>query len=368
MKHLYLLLVMVGLSCLTITAQTPSMRYVDAHELQVINRTYADTVPLYTRVPASMKSMVREEIRWGMDCSTGIAIRFRTNSPVIGARYRLRYDFAMSWMAYTGIKGTDLYIFDDEKQEWHYLGTGRPQKDSVQTITYARHLDGRFHEYMLFLPLYDGITEFAVGVSPESDISGPRMHLPRRDVRVVFWGTSVMQGGCAARPGMTQTAILTRELGIECCNMGVSGEGKMWKENAQLLAAAYKPDCYVIDPLMNCTHGMVDTMTIDFIQTIRDAHPLVPIIMVEGLLFPDYPFNSTLCDSLPEKNAAFYRNYLLLKKSGMKNLYYLPSKAFNGRGWDTTVDTWHFTDYGFRLYADEIKPLLKKALKKSKAL
>lgn len=341
-----------------------TLRYVDAHSLRVINRAFADTVPLFTRVPDSRWDGVREEIRWGMQCSTGIGIRFRSNSRTIAARYKLRYDFAMSWMAYTGIKGTDLYIFGEDGR-WHYLATGRPQRDSVQNIVYTRNLDGKEHEFLINLPLYDGVRFFEVGVRQDATLEYPKVDNPRTEGgKIVFWGTSVMQGGCATRPGMTQTNILQRALGVECCNMGVSGEGKIWKENAELLAGADDVICYVIDPVMNCKYGMIDTMTIDFILTLRRSHPKAAIVMVGGLRFPHVDFDLVEQQFVPKHNVAYYRNYRTLKKMGIKDLYYVEDNGFTGKNEEGTVDGIHLSDIGFQCYADQLEPLLRRIVRK----
>ena len=42
---------------------------------------------------------------------------------------------------------------------------------------------------------------------------------------VVFYGTSITQGGCASRPGMSYTAIVGRKLNLDFVNQGFSGNG-----------------------------------------------------------------------------------------------------------------------------------------------
>ena len=367
MKRLFLLCFVVWVVCAGAVAQvrtTDTLRYVDAHELRVINRAFADAEPLYTRVPDAKWSGVREELQWGMRCSTGIGIRFRSNSPIIAARYTLRYDFAISWMAYTGIKGTDLYILGDDNR-WHYLATGRPQRDSVQNIVYEKHLDGKEHEYLINLPLYDGILSFEVGVCPSASLDYPRVDNPRTSGgRIVFFGTSVMQGGCATRPGMTQTAMLQRELGVDCCNLGVSGEGKLYAENARLLSEADDVICFVVDPIMNCNYDMVDTMAVDFLMTLRRAHPKAAIVMVEGLHFPHTAYDSEQQQFVPKLNELWYKHYKAMKESGFKDLYYVHDKGFTGSDEEGTVDGLHLTDLGFQEYVNQLLPLLRRVVRR----
>ena len=341
-----------------------SLRFVDASEFRIINRAFADTVPLYTRVPDSKWHMLRDELKWGMGCSTGIGVRFRTNSRTVAVRYRLRYDFAMSWMAYTGIKGTDLYILADDNR-WNYLATSKPRRDSVQTAVYTRHLDGREHEFLLNLPLYDGVTKLEIGVEPQAQICYPKAENPRtKGGKIVFFGTSVMQGGCATRPGMTQTNILQRELGVECCNLGVSGQGKLYLENAELLSQTDDAICFVIDPIMNCSIGMVDTLAVPFVRLLRQHYPKVAIVMVEGLIIPTLPFDRQERDKSEAINSLFFEKYRQLRREGIRDLYYVRDRGFTADNAEGTVDGVHLTDLGFQQYSDQLLPLLRKIIRK----
>ena len=46
---------------------------------------------------------------------------------------------------------------------------------------------------------------------------------------IVWYGTSIAQGGVVTRPGMAFTNIIARNLGREVLNFGFSGNGKMTK-------------------------------------------------------------------------------------------------------------------------------------------
>ena len=76
-------------------------RYVDAQELRVINKGWDNTLRPYTRIPANLADSVRPELWERSQCSTGIAVRFATNSSRIGVRYQLLWDTHMLHMADT---------------------------------------------------------------------------------------------------------------------------------------------------------------------------------------------------------------------------------------------------------------------------
>lgn len=344
-----------------------SLVYTDAHAFRVINRGYLDTVPLYTRVPDALQYLVRKEAYQNTQCACGVGIRFRTNAKKIGVRYNLKYDFGLSWMAYTGIKGTDLYVLDEELGKWNYLSTSRPIKDSIQQKVYGVALEGKMYEYMMYLPLYDGINWLEIGVDSGAVIEYPKVNNPVDKRKIVFYGTSVMQGGCCTRPGMTQSSILQRRLGIECVNLGISGEGKLWPNNARWLANMdANIGCFVLDPLMNNTKEMVDTMGENFVRIVREAHPNVPIIMCAGQYQPQEKFDTHLREYNPVRNEIWHQIYLKLKKEGWKDLYWMEERDYNGEMTDGTVDGAHLSDLGFVIYADLVEPYIRKAMKLKK--
>ena len=52
----------------------------------------------------------------------------------------------------------------------------------------------------------------------------------------MFYGTSITQGGCACRPGMAYTNILSRQFNVEVINLGFSGSGRGEPEVARTIA------------------------------------------------------------------------------------------------------------------------------------
>ena len=267
----------------------------------------------------------------------------------------------MVHMADTGLKGVDLYRLSDSG-EWEYVNTCRPYKtDSIQRKIFVENLKGDMREFMIYLPLYDGMNWLEVGVEKDATISKPVIDNPLSNKQIVFYGTSILQGGCSTRTGMCGTNIIQRDLGLECVNIGISGEGKMDFCMARAMAGIKDAIAFVIDPVPNCTEMMCDTLTYDFINILRTMRPEVPIIMVEGPLYPYAKFDSFFGNYLPKKNAAFHKNYLRLKAENPDNLFYVDCENLYG-GQEGTVDGVHATDIGFVAYAKKLEPVIMQAL------
>lgn len=349
---------------LVAAAETP-WQYVNARDLRMVNKAFNDTERYYTRLPSELKDSVRENLWHVGECSAGLALRFATDSRRVGVKYQLLRNFHMVHMADTGTKGTDLYVFEGDSA-WRHVNTNRPYVDNDTTkiceATYLENFDGQMHEYMVYLPLYDGIEELWIKIDSGATITNGNPELIRSTPRIVAYGTSILQGGCASRTGMAATNIIGRELNCDVANLGFSGEAKMDFCMARKIAEIEDADVYLLDPVPNCTLNMCDSLTYDFVNILRQARPQAKIVMVEGPIYPYARYNSFFGNYLPQKNEAFRKNYERLKAENPQNLYYVDSIELDGPEDDGTVDGIHLTDLGFRHYADKLLPLLRELI------
>lgn len=368
------LLISTAIAPVAIAADEPEKpwTYVDAQNLRIINHAFAgETERTYARLPRYVKDSIPEgrELWDRQQCSSGIGVRFATNSTRIGCKYTLYWDTHMIHMADTGLKGTDLYILERDSV-WRHVNTNRPyvkkdengNKTKLVESTYVSNLDGKMHEYVIYFPLYDGIEDFSVKVDSGAVITKGSPEVINANRRIVAYGTSILQGGCASRTGMAATNIIGRELNCEVVNLGFSGEGKQDTYVARAMATIPDVDVFLLDPVPNCTEMMCDTLTYNFVKTLRALRPDVPIVMLEGPIYPYARYDSFFGKYLPKKNNAFRRNYERLKAENPNNLYYVTSEGLDGPEDDGTVDGIHLTDLGFLHYANKMIPILRPLL------
>lgn len=368
------LLISTAIAQVAIAADEPEKpwTYVDAQNLRIINHAFAgETERTYARLPRYVKDSIPEgrELWDRQQCSSGIGVRFATNSTRIGCKYTLYWDTHMIHMADTGLKGTDLYILEGDSV-WRHVNTNRPyvkkdengNKTKLVESTYVSNLDGKMHEYVIYFPLYDGIEDFSVKVDSGAVITKGSPEVINANRRIVAYGTSILQGGCASRTGMAATNIIGRELNCEVVNLGFSGEGKQDTYVARAMATIPDVDVFLLDPVPNCTEMMCDTLTYNFVKTLRALRPDVPIVMLEGPIYPYARYDSFFGKYLPKKNDAFRRNYERLKAENPNNLYYVTSEGLDGPEDDGTVDGIHLTDLGFLHYANKMIPILRPLL------
>ena len=208
---------------------------------------WTKTTHPYDRLPAEAEGVVRPPV-WNLaKDSAGLRYRFVTDADTVRARWKVRKpNLALPHMPATGVSGLDLYVRAGDK--WHWIGVGRPEHE-VNETTLAQGLRREKREYILYLPLYNGIDSVEIGVPPNAIVeAAPDRYAGKKPA--VFYGTSILQGGCASRPGMAYPSIIGRMIEWPAINLGFSGNGKTEPEVAKLLAEL-DPAVYVMDSLPN---------------------------------------------------------------------------------------------------------------------
>lgn len=342
--------------------------YVDAQEIVFQD---ASVFPLYgqisdktnnryERLPSSLENVSRGDVWYLGRHSAGLFVRFRSNSTSIHLRWESTFNNTMNHMTDTGTKGLDLYTIHDG--DWRYVCSARPTGKHNECAV-IRNMDPEYREYMLYLSLYDGVSSLEIGVDEGSYIGLPEIDRPSREKPVVMYGTSILQGGCANRPGMAHTNIISRRLDREVYNLGFSGNALLDMEIAELMASVEDPGLYVLDYVPNASAQAIDEIGEKFFRIIRDAHPDVPVIFIEDPVFPTCLFDKEILKEVTRKNVAQKRLFQKLKKSGEKKIYYIAAEGMMGDDGEATVDGCHLTDLGAVRYVEHVMPVIKRALR-----
>lgn len=361
MSSFKILISVFALTAILQSAASQSIVYTDASEFPVYGKAADCTSARYERLPSELLGMAREPVWYLGRHSAGLYVRFRSNSTSIHLRWESTFNNTMTHMTDTGTKGLDLYTLTDGG--WRHVCSAQPQGKTSERCVIA-DMDPVDREYMLYLSLYDGVSSLAIGVDEGAVLEQPAVDSPRTDRPVVMYGTSILQGGCANRPGMAHTNILSRRLDREVINLGFSGNALLDMEIARLMASVEDPALFVLDYAPNAYADMIDDSGEKFFRVIREAHPDVPVIFIEDVIFPHTAYDNRIREEVCMKNQAQKRLYLRLKKSGEKKIYYISAEGMIGDDGEATVDGIHFTDLGMMRYVDHVLPTIKKALRK----
>ena len=169
---------------------------------------------------------------------------------------------------------------------------------------------------------------------------------------IIFYGTSITQGGCATRPGMAHTNIISRNLDIDVVNFGFSGNGRMEQPIAELISEK-EPLFYVIECMPNMISAEnISKATIPLVNTIKKKNPDTPIIFVDHFDFSFSVLDNHVMRDINSMNRALKTEFDKMVDDGYENIFYLESKNALGSDYEGTVDGVHFTDLGFIRYAD----------------
>ena len=332
----------------TYTVVSNGVRWIDGRALPLEGRASADVARYYDRFTDNVTTNVNRGVHWLKRFTASMQFRFSTDSTKLYFRWHPICHLLESVnMSRQGHSGIDVYRFDAKTRRWRYVATGWPK--SMQ--------DGGSFEVawkpgeacIVNLPNYNGLKDFLLGVDEGAEVKP----LPQRESGVVkpvvFYGTSITQGGCASRPGMGFVNIIGRDLDVPVVNLGFSGSGNMELEMADHLADI-DASCYVIDTLWNTGGHRHET----FIRILRAKRPGVPIIVTDK-----YDVRGRAPDGRARLARAAYEK---LSAEGYDRLYWLDwDKVYDPDGEDT-VDGVHASDKGMMNIARALAPLIAKAL------
>ncbi|MCX6139173.1 MAG: SGNH/GDSL hydrolase family protein [Ignavibacteriales bacterium] len=352
MSRYWIALFFAGISAIAVAQETSTAK---VHKIQYYGRESfliegtalvdSEKENSYDRLPLSYKEKVRKQV-WDLSkASAGLSIRFFSNSTALKVKWELLNDLKMNHMAETGIKGIDLYCRIEG--HWQYINTGRPSGKKNEALL-VENMSAKMREYRLYLPLYDGVTIMEVGIDSTAMIVKPAASTRPT---IVFYGTSITQGGCASRPGMVYTSIISRKLDVECINFGFSGNGRMEKPIVELMAEI-DASLYVVDCISNMTAGQIRENTVPLVESIRNRRPDAPIVFVEGMLYDKTVLDDSARAAMNNKNSVLRSEYEKMAAKGFTNLFYIDNNGALGNDHEGTVDGAHFTDLGFMRFAE----------------
>jgi lysophospholipase L1-like esterase len=317
----------------------------------------------YNRLPSRAKEKVGSGI-WGYARhSAGLSVRFYTDATEVRVRYRLTLARVSAFPDVSNVStsGVDLYVQTTNaatvKPDWRWAGRSTQKAQDVTDVLAKGMTPGR-RVCQIYLPLYNGVEKFEIGVAAGAQFESVA---PRSEKPIVFYGTSITQGGVASRVGLAFPAILGRRLDMPIINLGFCGYGKMEGELADLLAELDLA-IYVLDALHNMEPAAVTERAEPFIRALRKAHPETPILLVG---FGDLPAVEIFPGETAKRaklNTALCVTYDKLVAEGFKHLYLLPGSALLGTDGEATGDGLHPNAIGMMRYADAYEPVLRTIL------
>jgi hypothetical protein len=333
----------------------------DIREVDLEGKGWVDTENFYDRLPLRAKAVVRQPV-WDIgQRSAGMCARFMTDATSVKARWTLRLErLGSEAMPASGVSGLDLYV-RNERGGWGWVGQASPSQMRTNTREIVAGLPSGWHEFLLYLPLYNGVESVEIGIPSTTTLAKAPPRPKEHRKPIVFYGTSITEGGDASRPGMAYAAILGRRLDRPVINLGFSGNGPMELEMARFIKEL-DPAIFVLDCLPNMDAAQVKERAIPFVKILREARPETPIVLVENITYQGSRYVAERRERATSKNVALQTAYQESVASRVQKLFYIPGANLLGEDDEATVDGTHPTDLGFMRMADAMEPVLKQAL------
>lgn len=307
---------------------------------------------LYYRLPVGLVDCVNEGVCTLGRHTAGGRIRFRTDSPFIAYRAKLRYTGSMSHMPLTGSAGTDVFLGG------RALTTFRPADDRAEWYDgFIEFLPEEMKDMEMGMPLYNGLQHIYVGVKAGSRVELPRPY--RVNKPIVYYGSSITQGGCASKPGNSYQGFLSRWLDADQINLGFSGNGRGEKVMAEYIAGLTM-SAFVMDYDYNApTPEHLQATHETFFRIVRLAQPELPILLVSRP--PRGTFND---EDMDKRREIIRKTYLEAKNAGDEKVWFVDGQTLFGDAdvYDCTMDGVHPNDLGFYKMAKTLYPVLKEML------
>src|SRR3954467_13772381 len=355
---------LLALSSAPLLAQTPAptteLDWVDAKKLTVEGLGFKDVKSPYDRLPGRAEGVVPPAV-WNLSRdSAGALVRFTAATPEIHARWTItNKNLAGANITAIASSGLDLYAKTDAGK-WRWLGMGQP-KFPETTAALITGIPATEREFMVYLPLRNGVTSLEFGV-PKGATIKPGPARPAGAKPIVFYGTSITHGIGASRAGMTHVAMLGRTFQREVINLGFSGNGRMEPEVVKLVGEL-DPAVFVLDCLPNMGAQLVTERTVPGVKLLREAHPNTPILLVEDRNLQTGFLVESRRKANDANHAALREAFAALQGDKIAGVYYLKGDDLLGSDGEGTVDGSHPTDLGFTRQAAEFERVLRPVLK-----
>jgi hypothetical protein len=330
--------------------------------LQLCGFAWYTTDHVYRRLPLRPPKPFRKPVVELAANTAGGQIRFRTDSKRVVVEAHLLGAAKFDHMAPTGQCGFDAYVGDPRRARPRFCHVTRFNADEpAYECELGGFLDRAPRTITINFPLYEGVRTVRIGFESEARVLAPPPFRTRQ--RVVVYGTSITQGGCASRPGMAWTNILSRWLNIEFINLGFSGNGQGDPEVAEVMATMPRVSGFILDYEANVDLERLKATLPEFIRTLRGRHRRAPILVTSRT-----PYASDFAPRDGRQSPAPMRDFqrrtvARLRLSGDRHIHFLSgAELFGTHADECTVDGAHPTDLGFFRMAERLEPVLRRLL------
>jgi hypothetical protein len=312
--------------------------------------------PFFRRLPEDVAEATSPGVARLARESTGGRVRFTTDSAYVAIKAELGPYARNSHTTLCNSAGFDLY--EDTATDSRFIKPYLPpydfENDYVQSIKLGSR---KKRSFTINFPVHALVRNLYIGLQEDATLEPGKKYANSEPV--VFYGSSIVHGTAASRPGLTYENIISRRMNLDYINLGFSG--KALGEPALVRYMAGLPMClFVCDYDHNAPSAEFLRNTHMAVYDIfRAARPDTPFIMISR------PNIATNPSEFAERRDVIIDTYRHALSLGDRNVYYIDGESFFLGKYENecTMDAVHPNDLGFVLMADGIESEIRRALR-----
>ena len=310
----------------------------------------------FLRMPLDIATSVSDGVRQLCNNTTGGRVRFATNSD----NFEIKVTYDEFWpMQHMPIVGQGGFILIEEKNDGtrHIVRILPPDFSDAKGYTASTKLKGEgMRNYILYFPLYNEVKSLTIGLDAGAIVEKGYKY---KDIKpILYYGSSITQGGCASRPDNSYQAIIEKWNNIDFINLGFSGNGMaedsmvdyLTKIDCSLFVCDYDYNAPDVEYLKNTHYKLY--------KNYRKVRKDTPILFLSKPDLWDEDEN--------EREAVIFETYQKALSEGDKNVYFIDGRTFYPEFVrdNCAVDGCHPNDLGFYYMASKIYEKMKEINKK----
>lgn len=315
-----------------------------------------ETEPIFHRLPTEVAANTNPGVVKLERKSAGGRVKFTTDSQYVILRAEFAGVGRATHMTLAMSAGFDIYL--DDPDSTRFLKPLLPPYSTADSYEQIVRFDGRKERsYVIHFPLHSVVKNVYIGVQEDATLKAGRPY--RNQKPVVIYGSSIVHGTAATRPGLCYPNILSRRLNMNCVSLGFSGNAKGEVAIAEYMASL--PMCMFIcdyDHNAPTVEHLKDTHQ-RLYDIIRAKNPDIPYIMISK---PNVATQDR--DKCYARRDVIIDTFRYARAKGDRNVYYIDGETFFLGKYETdcTMDGTHPQDLGFTLMADKIESVMRRAM------
>lgn len=308
----------------------------------------------FRRMPWEIAEKVSPKVYALSSHTSGGRVRFVTNSDRLALRVGFERFDARSIMSLQASLGFDVYVEQDGKEV--FFRSVLPPFDAKNGYENSIPLPEGEKQITLYFPLYNDVKSLSVGLSRGSSLKKAAPY--ERTTPILFYGSSITQGACASRPGISYVARIARNLKSDFINLGFAGGCKGERVMSEYLATI-PSSVFVLDYDHNSPNpAFLNETHYGVYKTYREKHPDTPIVLVTR------PASNPTNPAVIGRRNVVMETYLRAVSEGDQKIFFVDGFELldDEERMDCTVDGTHPNDYGFYRMAKIIGAAVRRAM------